>query len=258
MLRFIANWKMNMLCSEAEQFAYSFKDLLGPLSKDGAADVGIAPPFTAISATLEALWDVKGLCIGAQNVHWLQSGAQTGEVSALMLKELGCEFAIVGHSERRQFYGETCADVAKRAKAAVEAELFAVVCIGESKAERESGKTEQVVLSQLKDSLAGFNEETAKLLLVAYEPVWAIGTGLAATPEMAAEVHLLLRNELCKMFGNNAGSNVTLLYGGSTSPENIGSLMSDKNIDGALVGGASLKPQSFAALIDNGRKAKQI
>jgi triosephosphate isomerase len=173
-----------------------------------------------------------------------------------MLAENGVQFAIIGHSERRQFYGETNECVAKRARAAINHDLKAIVCIGESEVEFKEERTEAVVTEQFNASLEGITAEDASQLVIAYEPVWAIGTGLAATPEIAQNVHQLIRGLLCQQFGNAAGKNINILYGGSTKPDNIASLMQQSDVDGALVGGASLDPDSFANLIINGREAQ--
>jgi triosephosphate isomerase (TIM) len=252
---FFGNWKMNMLCSEAAAFAEQFMGLYRPLP-GGGADTGFAPAYTAIAALRDAFRKAPSILIGSQSAHWLDSGAHTGEVSLLMLKEQGVGFVIVGHSERRQFYGENDADVAKRAKAVISHGLTAVVCVGETKDEFEAGKTSLVVDTQLKGSLAGLTLAECPRLVIAYEPVWAIGTGLAATPQIAAQVHNEIRGKLCATFGQDAGAKIPILYGGSTSPKNIAELVVQENIDGALVGGSSLKPDVFWELVKNGRAAK--
>lgn len=251
-LVFVANWKMNHLAADARGFVEKFRALYKPSDR---ADVGIAPPYTTIPSLAAALNGVKGVMLGAQNVHWLDNGAHTGEISAPMLKELGTSFVIVGHSERRQFYGETDAGVAKRAKAALGNGLRAIVCVGETREQYEAKKTNEVVLGQLRGSLEGIKaDETAKLI-IAYEPVWAIGTGLAATKDDATRVHVVIRQELSKLFGP-AGAQIAVLYGGSTTPDNIAQFTSTADIHGALVGGASLDAAKFNALIENGIKAQ--
>lgn len=251
---FIANWKMHKLQSEALAFCEKFREQFEHLA-DGTIDAGIAPTLSSASVVVQALREQKGVFVGSQNVHWLSTGAHTGEVSAEMQRELGLQFAIVGHSERRQFYGETSELVALRAQAAIAQGLFAVVCIGETKEQFESGKTNSVVVQQLLDSTNGISDTTR--LIIAYEPVWAIGTGLAATPEIAAKVHKLIREELNKKYGEVKGSNIRILYGGSTKPDNIAELIAQENIDGALIGGASLEVNSFCQLIKNARRAKK-
>ena len=242
---FIGNWKMNKLGAQAEQFASELLTAQLPSS----AVIGLAPSFTAIAPLKESLLGTN-IKIGAQNCHWETSGAHTGEISADMLKELGVGFVILGHSERRQFYGETSEDVSKRAKAVIDAGLKAIVCIGETKEEFEGGSTAEVVEAQLEESLSSM--ASTDNLLLAYEPVWAIGTGLAATPEIAQEVHALIRQKLARNFGDESVSKIPILYGGSTKPENIAQLMACPDIDGALVGGASLEASTFLALVQNG------
>lgn len=243
---------MNKLREETRSFCAAFLRDFKPA--DGAADVGIAPPYTAIQELKSALAGTKGILLGAQNVHWLGSGAHTGEISPAMLADLGVDFAIVGHSERRQFYGEASEAVAERAKAAIQSGLTAVICIGETKEQFEAKRTKDVVKDQLQKSTQNLTEEHTVKLVIAYEPVWAIGTGLAATPEIASDVHDYIRSLLTGIFPKRA-EQLPILYGGSTTPENIASLMSQKNINGALVGGTSLKPDLFWALIENGRTA---
>lgn len=248
---FLGNWKMNMLPAEVVSFAKKFNNLMTPVTP---ADSGIAGSFTTLQLLSEGFAENKSVLVGAQNVHWEQAGAFTGEVSASMLKPLGLDFCIIGHSERRTLFAETDETVSKRAKAALEAGFAAVVCVGETKAEYEAGKTNSVIENQLKGSLADVGNEFLTKLVIAYEPVWAIGTGLAATPEQAESVHCLIREQLVDKYGNLAEV-VPILYGGSTKAENIAGLISRKNVDGALVGGASLKPESFWALVENGRNA---
>lgn len=254
---FLANWKMNMLQAEVDRFAQIFLQKFSALP-DGRADVGIAPPLTALHATRRHFENVVGIVIGTQNVHWLESGAHTGEVSAPMLVEQGAHFAIIGHSERRQFYGETNETVSMRAQAAIENGLTAVVCVGESKNDFQSGQGPSVVKEQLYGSLGEISLDENPQLVLAYEPVWAIGTGLAASPEIAAEMHTMIRMELRNLFGDEIGSQIKILYGGSTKPDNIGMLMAKEHINGALIGGASLLPESFASLVEIGRKANSI
>ncbi len=251
---FLGNWKMNLMSAEVRAFAAQFNELFSP-NPSGKSDAGFAPAFTSIGAALEAFGSQSQVLIGAQNVHWLDSGAHTGEISAPMLKELGAKFVIIGHSERRQFYGETDGAVSKRAKTAISHGLTAVVCIGETKEQFEAGITANIVDAQLDGSLSGLTAAECANLVLAYEPVWAIGTGLAATPEIAAKVHLQIRRKLITLFGAAAGESLPILYGGSTTPKNVAELLSQKNINGALVGGASLKPDVFWELINNGRNA---
>ncbi|MDD2942663.1 MAG: triose-phosphate isomerase [bacterium] len=249
---FIGNWKMNHLKADAENFAAQFLKLY-KASTTGAADVGFAPVITTLPTLAASFGKVPGILVGSQNVHWLESGAHTGEISAAMVKEAGATFAIIGHSERRQFYGETDNTVSLRTKAAISAGLRAIVCVGETKEEFESGRTENVVRTQLIGSLKGIDAADLPLLTIAYEPVWAIGTGLTATPEIAGEVHSFTRKVLAEMFGQDNAGNIKILYGGSAKADNIAALMACQDVDGALVGGASLQAESFWKLVENGR-----
>lgn len=251
---FIGNWKMNKLEEEAKSFLSEFCSKFTPNSK--YADTGFAPVLTVLSGIKNNFGKGSGLLLGSQNIHWLENGAHTGEVSAGMLKEQGVTFALIGHSERRQFYGETDSSVASRTKTCLSSGLTAVVCIGESKEEREKGITLKVVETQL---LGAIQELTSLItpenLIIAYEPVWAIGTGLTATPEDAEVVHDYIRSKLVEILGQNIGEQISILYGGSAKAENISALVSKKNINGALVGGASLEPGSWLGLVNNGREA---
>lgn len=247
-LVFVANWKMNKLHAEAASFVDGFSTLYKPSAK---AMVGIAPTYTALGIMQQSLKKVPSVMLGAQNCHWLDNGAHTGEVSPGMLKEFNCSFVILGHSERRQFYGETDAGVAKRAQNALKHRLNVIVCVGETREQYEAKKTNDIVVSQLKGSLAGLTAEDASQIIIAYEPVWAIGTGLAATTEDASRVHAVIRQELRALFGE-AGTEIPVQYGGSTTPDNIATFTSCPDIHGALIGGAALKPDSFNALIQKG------
>lgn len=211
-------------------------------------DIVICPPFTALSALQLA---VKGtnIRLGAQNMHWAKEGAFTGEISADMLKELGCEYVILGHSERRQYFAEIDETVNNRLKAAVDNGLKPILCVGELLEQREEGKTEAVVEKQVKGGLKGFTEGELKDLVIAYEPVWAIGTGKTASKEDAQEVIAFIRKTLGGLFSEGFAQGVRIQYGGSVKPENIKELMAQEDIDGALVGGASLEAKSFAALV---------
>ena len=227
-----------------------FLDELKPLVSGAAGrEIVICPPFPALAAASEA---VRGTAIriGAQNLHWEAEGAFTGEVSAAMIAACGCNYVIIGHSERRQYFGETDATVAKRIDAALGANLTPIVCIGETLEEREAGRTEQVLATQLDGGLANLSAETFAKLLIAYEPVWAIGTGKTATPEMAADAHRFVRRQIAEKLGAEAAAGVRILYGGSVKPNNVKGLMEREDIDGGLVGGASLDPESFAAIVN--------
>ena len=251
---FLANWKMNKLGPESAEFASRFVEILEPNSK-GAADVGIAPALTSLAALSPLLAERDDIMLGVQNVHWLESGAHTGEVSLPMVQEFGVDFAILGHSERRQFYGETSESVAERAAATLKAGLVAVVCIGESLEQYQSGRALEVISEQLTASLAGISGAEVSRLVLAYEPVWAIGTGVAATVPDIEKAHAEINRLLELKYSPSFAAEIPILYGGSTKAENIEEIVAIKYVGGALVGGASLKPESFAALIQGGRKA---
>ncbi len=248
---FIANWKMNHRRSAAAEFCSSFLTMLPPGA--ASAGIGIAPSYILIPEVASALAG-SSVMVGSQSVHWLSSGAHTGEISVPMLQDFGASFAIVGHSERRQFYGETSEVVSKRALAAIHGGMLAIVCVGEQERHFRAGLTQEVVEEQLRESLLGLSAAELPRLIVAYEPVWAIGTGLAATPEIAQDVHLLIRGNLISRFGA-AAADISIIYGGSATPENIQELCSMSDVDGALVGGASLKAESFSKLITEGLAA---
>jgi triosephosphate isomerase len=239
------NWKMYKTGPEATNYIEEIKALLPSLS-DREAALGV--PATAVYEAAKAA-EGTGILIGAQNIYFEKEGAYTGEISAGMVKAAGASFVILGHSERRQFFGDTDEWVSKKLKAALESSLIPVVCLGESLSERESGKTFEIVGSQLKGSLAGLTPEAAKTLVIAYEPVWAIGTGKTASKEQAQEVHAYIRKELKALLGDKVAEETRILYGGSVKPENAKELMSMPDIDGALVGGAALKPDSFAKIV---------
>jgi len=237
------NWKMYKTVSEAEALAGE----IGAGAK-GHAEVVIAPPFTALAAVAAVLRG-GAVSLAAQNMHAAVEGAYTGEVSPVMLKDVGCSHVILGHSERRQFFGETDEGVAKKAEAALAHGLCPIVCVGESLAERESDRTMEIVERQIERALRGLSADQVARILVAYEPVWAIGTGKVATPEQAQEVHAFIRKRITVSHGDPAADAVRILYGGSVKPENIGMLMGQGDIDGALVGGASLTA-SFLKIVD--------
>jgi triosephosphate isomerase (TIM) len=237
------NWKMYKTVAEAEGLAAEIK-----AGAKGDAEVVIAPPFTALAAVAAVLRG-STLNLAAQNMHAAVEGAFTGEVSPVMLKDVGCSHVILGHSERRQFFGETDDGVAKKAEAALAHGLCPIVCVGESLAEREADRTMEVVERQIERALRGLSADQVARILVAYEPVWAIGTGKVATPEQAQEVHAFIRKRITVSHGEAAAGAVRILYGGSVKPENIGALMGQGDIDGALVGGASLTA-SFLKIVD--------
>jgi len=242
--RFLAaNWKMHKTVGESVAFARDFL----PLVKGAAAEIAIAPPFTALAALGEALAG-SNVALAAQNVHDEARGAFTGEVAPAMLVDVGCAWAIVGHSERRALFGETDAFIARKAAALFAAGLRPIVCVGETLAEREAGRTFAVLETQLAGSLASVPSGRAAELVIAYEPVWAIGTGRTATPEMAQEAHAMIRGWLRGRFAGAADA-IRIQYGGSVKPDNAAELMAQPDVDGALVGGASLEPESFARIV---------
>ena len=243
------NWKMNKTLSETRAFAEELKPIL-PRGK--WCDVVLCVPYVNIPAAVRLFKDCR-VAIGAENCHYEANGAYTGEVSAEMLKELGVKYVVIGHSERRQYFGETDETVNQRAKAAVEAGLVAVICVGETLAEREAGETAAVIDRQTRKALEGISD-LAKVV-IAYEPVWAIGTGKTATPDMAQEVHAQIRAILADLYGADAAETVRILYGGSMKPANAPELLAKKDIDGGLIGGASLKAPDFLALVAAGANA---
>ncbi|OFV96189.1 MAG: triose-phosphate isomerase [Acidobacteria bacterium RIFCSPLOWO2_12_FULL_54_10] len=239
------NWKMYKTILETESF---FADV-APLVKDvHHCDMIIAPPFLALRRASE-LSSPSGIAISAQDLHWEKDGAFTGEVSASMIREAGATHTLIGHSERRQLFGETDASVNKKIRAALASRLLPIVCIGETLEEREAGRMEQVLDRQLTLGFAGLTEADFSPIIIAYEPVWAIGTGRTATPEMAQQAHAFIRSRLQGLVSRGVAQAVRILYGGSVKPDNIRGLMHQADIDGALVGGASLQPKSFADIV---------
>jgi triosephosphate isomerase len=240
------NWKLFKTIGEATALVNDLKPLVA-----GAAgvEIVIAPVFTALSRVADAVAG-SNIHLAAQNCFWEEEGAFTGEVSPKLLKDAGCSHVIIGHSERRQYFGETDETVNKKAKAAIAAGLNAIVCVGETLDEREADKTFAVIESQIKAGLAGFSGETLKDVVIAYEPVWAIGTGKTASDAQAQEVHAFIRALTARLFGQSAADAIRILYGGSVKPDNVKGLMTQPDIDGALVGGASLKADSFAAIVN--------
>jgi triosephosphate isomerase len=240
------NWKMYKTLQETVQFIEEFK----PLVKSSIhCDIVIAPPFTALSEAVKA---ARGSNIGisAQDLFWEREGAFTGEVSASMLADLGSRYTIIGHSERRQYFGETDETVNKKIRAALNGTLIPIVCVGETLAEREAGQTRPVIETQCHQGFAGLTGADFSHIIVAYEPVWAIGTGRTATPELAEEVHEVIRSWIQQQFGERVAQGLRILYGGSVKPENVKGLMAQSDIDGALVGGASLNADSFARIVN--------
>lgn len=241
-----ANWKMNMTASEAASF---MEDLALELKNFEGAEVVIIPPFTALPRLSEVASGMSGITIGAQNMWHEASGAFTGEISAAMLREFFTRYVVLGHSERRTIFGETDEIVNKKVKAAHAASLRPILCIGETLAERDAGKHHEVLARQLKGSLAGLDTEQMLDTVLAYEPVWAIGTGRTASPEQAQEAHAFIRKTLAEMFDDATAAKVRIQYGGSVKPDNAKELLHQADIDGALVGGASLDPRSFAKIV---------
>ena len=241
-----ANWKMNKTLEEARQFA---DNLLSRCPEPGPLEAVIAAPFTALSTLCGRLGETK-FCLGAQDLFWESAGAYTGEISAAMLTDAGCTHVIVGHSERRQGFGETDAMVDRKVSAALQAGLQPIVCIGETLDERQAGQTFEVLERQLEASLASCTSDSVSRVIVGYEPLWAIGTGLSAAPHQAQEVHGHLRLALARRWGSEAAGAVRIQYGGSVNPDNIAALMAEADIDGALVGGASLEVDSFIQLLN--------
>ena len=239
------NWKMNKTADEAEALARGVVDAVAGVE---GVEVVVCPTFTSLDRVASV---VKGSAVGlgAQNVYWEAEGAFTGEISTAMLLTCGCTHVILGHSERRQLFGETDATVNRRVKAALEAALSPIVCVGETQQERESGVTADVVKTQVTGSLDGLSAEDVAKLVIAYEPVWAIGTGLTATPEQAEEVHAQIRSVLADGFGSDVSEAVRIQYGGSVKPDNADVLFSQANIDGGLIGGAALEAESFAGVV---------
>jgi len=239
------NWKMNKTVAEAMELVAGIKS---ELSDPVEVDVVLCPPYTALKSVGEAIQGTQ-IDLGAENMHWAESGAYTGEISAAMLCDVLCHYVILGHSERRQYFGETDEGVNKKAKAALAAGLLPIVCVGESLEQREAGETEKVVEAQIRGSLAGLGADAMLKTVVAYEPIWAIGTGLTATPEQAQDVHAHIRRILADMTDESVAQSVRIQYGGSMKPGNAKELLGKPDIDGGLIGGAALDPQSFAGII---------
>lgn len=239
------NWKLNKTETEAVDTA---RDLLERVAGVIDVDTMIAPPFTALSAVAKVVQGAN-VALGAQNIFWEDEGAYTGEISPAMLTAAGCTYVIIGHSERRQYFGETDQTVNKRIRAAVNHGLIPVLCVGESEAERDAEETFSVLDRQMENGLEGLTAGELDNLVVAYEPVWAIGTGKAATSDQAQEVHQYLRSRLVKMYGDTLAKQTKILYGGSVNPNNVKELMAKPDVDGALVGGASLSAETFSRLV---------
>jgi triosephosphate isomerase len=239
------NWKMNKSVAESIDLA---ADIKRDLAECGEVDVVLCPPFISLVAVGEVI-DATRIKFGSQNMHWESEGAYTGEISANMLRSIYCHYVILGHSERRSYFGETDEIVNKKTKAALAANLIPIVCVGESLEERKSESQEAVVKSQLEGSLAGIDADDMKRVIVAYEPVWAIGTGEVATPEQAQAMHAFIRSVLSEIANEEVAETVRIQYGGSMKPANAAELLSQPDIDGGLIGGASLEARSFVELV---------
>lgn len=245
------NWKMNTDHAAAVALA---KGVVEKVSDPGDVLVAVCPPFVNIAGVGEAIKGSK-VALGAQNMHFEDSGAFTGEVSAPMLKALGCKYVIIGHSERREYFGETDEGVNKKVKKAIASGLVPIMCIGETLEQREAGQEKEVVGKQVKAGLEGVEIDDSSKLVLAYEPVWAIGTGRTATPEQAQEIHAFIRGLLVEQFGQDKAAKIHILYGGSMKPSNAAELLGKKDVDGGLIGGASLKADDFAALVEAAKQA---
>jgi triosephosphate isomerase len=240
-----ANWKMYKTAQETAAFFEQFNPLI-----DGAAhcEIVIFPASISIPAAVQAT-EETAIRIGGQNIHWAREGAFTGEISGEMLRAAGASWVVVGHSERRQYFHETDADVLKKTQAAIAAGLTPIVCMGERLEEHKAGRADEILIRQFAGGIAGLTEEQFAQVVIAYEPVWAIGTGHTATPEIAGKAHRCIRSETEKRFGREAAHQVRILYGGSVKPDNVQGLMGEREIDGTLVGGASLDPHSFMEIV---------
>lgn len=241
------NWKMYKTIQESIELVNLLKRSVADVSE---VEIVVCPPFTSLSDVREVILE-SNIKLGAQDCYWEKEGAFTGEVSCAMLRSAGCEYVIVGHSERRQYFGETNETVNKKEKAALKEGLKPIVCVGERIEERKAGKTFDVIKDHVTNSLAGLTRDDMLKTVIAYEPVWAIGTGLTATKEQAEEAHKYIRGLLQKMYDAELAGSVRIQYGGSVKPDNIKELISQEDVDGALVGGASLKAESFCAIVKN-------
>jgi len=239
------NWKMNMTATQARELASKLIPLVSGV-KD--RDIVLAPTFTSLQTVAEASKGTN-MALAAQNLFWEDKGAFTGEISAEMLLDSGCKYVIIGHSERRQYFGETDETVSKKVRQALNKGLLPIVCVGELLSEREAGKANDVIDRQVSGALKGVTAAEMQKIVVAYEPVWAIGTGKTATPEQANDIHAFIRQKVKAMYNGDIAEGLRIQYGGSVTPDNVSQLMAKPDIDGALVGGASLKPESFAALV---------
>ena len=248
------NWKMNLGLAESEALA---KQIKSSLAETPHCDIALFVPFTALGA-VRAVVSSTPIWLGGQNVFWEKSGPFTGEISALQLKDAGCQAVLIGHSERRIIFGEKSADFRKKIGAVLEAGLFPVLCVGETLQEHLAQKAREVITSQIQEAIAGFTRQKLESLIVAYEPVWAIGTGQTATPAQAQGMHDFIRNRLAALFDNEFSLQTRIIYGGSVKTDNIDALMAEPDIDGVLVGGESLKADSFIRIINFSRRAIHV
>src|SRR5436305_6358400 len=246
-----ANWKMNMTQAESARFVQSLLLDLGDITD---VEVVIVPPFTALAKVMEALGASQSIKVGAQNMHWEPNGAFTGEISSALLRDLLVRYVVLGHSERRALFGETDAIVNRKVRAAHEATLRPIVCVGETLEQRDKGNVDKILSIQLRGSLKDLDDKQFQETVIAYEPVWAIGTGRNATPQQAQKAHAFIRHTLREMSDEATADRIRIQYGGSEKPENARSLMTQPDIDGALVGGASLDPRSFAQIVKAARE----
>ena len=246
----VANWKLNKTVGEAIRFASALRDAVSDV---GGVEIVVAPAFTALSSVSSALGE-SNVHLAAQDVFWEDDGAFTGEISPAMLKDVGCEYVIIGHSERRQFFGETNESANRKVKAVLSNDLKPILCVGENLEDREAGRTESVIENHVRNGLAGIPPEALPSTVIAYEPVWAIGTGVTATPDEAQNAQKSIRSLLSEMYSADLASGVRIQYGGSVKPDNILELIAQSDVDGALVGGASLEVETFAQIVISANK----
>ncbi len=246
----VANWKLNKTVGEAVRFVSALKDKVSGV--DGV-EIVVAPAFTALSSVSSALGE-SNIHLAAQDVFWEDDGAFTGEISPAMLKDVGCEYVIIGHSERRQFFGETNESVNRKVKSALSNALKPILCVGENLEDREADRTESVINNHVRNGIAGIPPEAIESTVIAYEPVWAIGTGVTATPDQAQNAQEFIRSLLTEMYSSDSAGRVRIQYGGSVKPDNTSELMAQPDVDGALVGGASLEVESFTQIVISANK----
>ncbi len=246
----IANWKLNKTVGEAIKFASALRDAVSDV---GSVEIAVAPAFTALSSVSSALGE-SIVHLAAQDVFWEDDGAFTGEISPAMLKDVGCEYVIIGHSERRQFFGETNESANRKVKAVLSNDLKPILCVGENLEDREADRAESVIENHVRTGLAGIPSEMLPSTVIAYEPVWAIGTGVTATPDQAQLAHQFIRSLLSEMYSVELAAGVRIQYGGSVKPDNISELITQPDVDGALVGGASLEVETFAQIAISANK----